>query len=167
MLPPSEIEAIYNNHSEKLYRFFYFKIRDQQEAEDLTSDTFHLLIKKLKQVEIENPINFLYGIAKNLFKVYLREKYQIKTCPFLEEFHDFQKYTEEYLEKENSQTSEELLLKYLPQLPEKQKEIIELRLIQKLTPTEIGEKINKDLNYVRTTQKRAVKNLRRIITCTP
>ena len=167
MLPPYKIEEIYENNAERIYRFFFYKIRDQIEAEDLTSETFHQFIKKVKHTEIENSVNFLYGIAKNLFQEFLRKKYKLQTCTFLEESNEFQTYVEGYVNQKNQETPEDLLHRYLPQLPDKQRQIIELRLIQKLTPTEITEKIQKNINYVRTTQKRAIRNLRRIIACTP
>lgn len=168
MLSIAQIEQIYDDHAEKLYRFFFFKIRDQEAAEDLTSETFHQFIKKVKKTNVTEPTAFLYGIAQNLFKQFLRKKYQLPTCLFLEENCDFTAYLEDYIEQENQpETPEAQLQKYLPLLPDKQREVIELRLIQKLTPTEIAKKVQKNLNYVRTTQKRAIKNLRRIIACTP
>ena len=52
-------------------------------------------------------------------------------------------------------------------LPEKQKALVQLRLIDKKTPSEISTEIEKDVNYVKTTLKRGYKNLRKYIACTP
>jgi RNA polymerase sigma factor (sigma-70 family) len=72
-------------------------------------------------------------------------------------------FTEEIEEKE---TAEEKISKYIEQLPSKQKEIITLRLIDKLDLKAICEKLNKDMNYVKTTQKRAIRSLKQLIECT-
>jgi RNA polymerase sigma factor (sigma-70 family) len=47
-------------------------------------------------------------------------------------------------------------------LPEKQRIVISLRLIEKLSLKEIAQELGKNMNYVKTTQKRAIKNLKEI-----
>jgi RNA polymerase sigma factor (sigma-70 family) len=59
-------------------------------------------------------------------------------------------------------TPEDILLSRLELLPKKQRAVISMRLIEKLSLKEIAQKLDKDMNYVKTTQKRAIRNLKEI-----
>lgn len=162
-LTVDDVSFLYEQHFEKLYRFFYYKVLQQTEAEDLTSDTFLAFAKAVQDKKhIEDPIKFLYGVARNTFTVHLQRKYR-ENSTSLEggNFEDFIAATNE--QASQCDTVEELLQKYLSQIPEKQREVLELRFLQKLSPTEIAQHLNKDSNYVRTTQKRGLQTLKQII----
>ncbi len=168
LLENSEIADLYDDHFDQLYRFFYAKVRDQTQAEDLTSETFFTLVRELKKREdVTNPSHFLFGIAKNVFLQFLRHKYhEQEVIAHFERISAYELLTESEI-SQSTLTPEEKIKPYLDQLPQQQLEILKLRLIEKLGPTEIASKIGKNLNYVKVTQKRAIKNLRRIIACTP
>lgn len=160
----SELEVIYNAHFRKIYRFFYYKILQRELAEDLTSDTFIRYVEMLQQKqpgEIKDPVKYLYGIAKLVLLKHLHEKYNsIKYIP-IEDEDDFGAYVDDFLEEvDQAKTPEELALSYIEQLPDKQKEIITMRLINKMSLREICTETGKDMNYVKTTQKRALRSLK-------
>jgi DNA-directed RNA polymerase specialized sigma24 family protein len=48
-------------------------------------------------------------------------------------------------------------------LPDKQRAILMLRLVEKRSLSEICELTGKDMNYVRTTQKRGIARLRELV----
>lgn len=170
LLTNHEIATIYDRHFDRIYQFFLVKMRDQQIAEDLTSETFYLFVKNLKTKEdISLPDHFLYGIAKKVFLQYLKRKYHEKTI-----IKQFERLNGEelFLEKDaeiekESLTPEERLKQYLDKIPQKQSEVLYYRLIDKMSMKEIAKKLGKNVNYVKVTQHRAIKNIRRIITCTP
>jgi DNA-directed RNA polymerase specialized sigma24 family protein len=56
------------------------------------------------------------------------------------------------------------------QLPEKQRLVLKMRLIDKCSLHDICANLNKDMNYVKTTQKRGLHNLKLLFAagqCTP
>jgi RNA polymerase sigma-70 factor, ECF subfamily len=164
----NQIEEIYNQNFKKIYKFFYFKFLSKEIAEDLTSETFLQFVQTATNQDIQNNQAYLFGIARNIFMKALKEKYKENETGLDFEPTDPEGYIEEFVKKmDTTETPEEKLLKYIDQLPEKQAQIIKMRLIEKLNLKEICEKFGKDMNYVKTTQKRAIKSLRKIIACTP
>lgn len=159
-----ELSKLYEEHFDKIYRFFYYKVQSTESAEDMTSETFMTFVRLVgENKEIENIKAFLYGIAKNVFLQFLKSKYR-EGIAFSVIDEDFEGQTSEFLEEvEECETPEETLLKFLDKLPEKQKEIIRLRFIDKLSLSDICAKMNKDMNYVKTTQKRGLKSLRKLV----
>jgi RNA polymerase sigma-70 factor (ECF subfamily) len=158
-----DLSLLYDRHFEKLYRFFYYKVLDKTEAEDLTADTFMAVAKAIQEGRaIHDAEKFLYGVAKIIFTTFLQRKYkQVKIS--IEEYDLEEVIAATETEVDDSPTLEERLIKYLPDLPPKQREVLRLRFIDKLTVAETCEKLNKDSNYVRTTQKRGLQTLREII----
>lgn len=162
-----EIEDAYARHMDSMYAFFAAKLLDKKAAEDLTSETFITFVRKAKRGEqIDNIRAYLYGIARNLFLLHLRQKYTLPSVQY-KEYDDFAVYAESIAEKTQSQPLEERILPYLAMLPEKQQTVISLRLVERLTLSEIATKLGHDMNYVKTTQKRAINKLRELVACTP
>ena len=157
-----ELEQIYQQHFRKIYRFFYYKLLSQETAEDLTSDTFmkFVVITQTKS-DIEDPVKYLYGVAKLVFLQHLKRKYQGVKFVSLENENEFGGAVDNLLDMvDEAETPEDLALKYIALLPEKQKQVIKMRLLEKMSLKEICEHTGKDMNYVKTTQKRGLKNLK-------
>lgn len=161
-----QLSTIYDSEFQRIYSFFYYKTLSKDLAEDLTSETFLVLANILSgnsDKRIDNLKAFLFGIAKNVFVKYLQKKYRGE-IPFSNFSDDFEDYVDSFVvEKEKSEPLEDKLIQYLKYLPKKQAVVLELRFIQKLSLQEICEKLEKNMNYVKTTQKRGFKSLRDII----
>jgi len=168
-----ELEQIYEAHFKKLYRYFYYKVLSKEIAQDLTSETFISFINSINSSnkKIKSHVRYLYGIARFTFCEYLKNKYLAPNFVDYENAPDFEDTVTTTLEKiDEKKTGEEILIDYLPRLPEKQRLIIKLRLLDKLSLKEIAQKLGKNMNYVKTTQKRAIKNLKLLCennSCTP
>lgn len=162
-----DIAKLYDQYVDSLYRFFFYKVQNKDAAQDLVSDTYLQFAEAISKGKvIDNPAKFLYGIAKNVFIRYLQQKYRQPMA--MEEVVDFASYTEEFIQEvESYTTAEEAALPYIEMLPDKQREVITLRLIEKLSLQEIADKLGKNMNYVKTTQKRGLKSLRQLIASTP
>lgn len=169
----NDIEQIYNQHLDQIYRFFYYKTVSKSTAEDLTSETFLQFVSAVsKNKQIDQPKSYLFGVAKKVFLSHLRKKYHTidEQTIHLDNYDNivFEEYAEETQEfVEQAPTLEEIALLYIMKLPEKQRDLVKLRIIDKLTPTEISNQIGKDLNYVKTTLKRGMKSLKVVVACTP
>jgi RNA polymerase sigma-70 factor, ECF subfamily len=159
--------GVFEKNFKKVYRYFYYKTFSKEEAEDLTSETFLQFLKQAHQHEnsIDKPDSYLYGIAQNIFRTFLRTKYKLPLISMfsLPEFaQELENVTEDKIIDMKAKLKE-----LIAQLPEKQKEIIQLRLVEGKTITEIMQLTGKNNNYVKTTQKRAIRNLKKLLACTP
>jgi len=68
---------IYDEHVDKIYRFVFFKVSNEQIAQDISSETFTRLWKEISQdKEIRNPSGFLFRVAKNMITDHYRAKDQ-------------------------------------------------------------------------------------------
>jgi RNA polymerase sigma factor (sigma-70 family) len=156
-----DIELIFDKNFTRLYRFFYYKVLSKEKAEDLTSETFMIFVEQIqKRTDVSKPENFLFGVAKVVFRRFLQQKY--KEAKFIALDESFMQQVETTTDYVNKKTPEEMLLDVLDDIPEKQREVIKLRLIEKNSLSEICEKLGKNMNYVKTTQKRGLQSLKKI-----
>ncbi len=158
------IEEVYDQHVDKVYKFFYIKNFDRSLAEDLTSQTFIALVERLQDddIVVQDGKKFVYGIMRNVWLMYLREKYRRNEMS-LEGIEDFEAYVDEETEEYEAMTVKERAEPYISRLPEKQQEIVRMRLLEDCSIKDICSAIDKDSNYVKTTYKRGVKRLQEII----
>ncbi len=163
------LSKIYDDQFDRIYSFFYYKTLSKDTAEDLTSETFLTLANILanaKGKEIENIKAFLFGIARNTFIKYLQHKYKAE-IPFSVFGENFEEYMDTFTkESKKAIPFEDRLIKYLEHIPKKQAVVLQLRFIEKLSLTEICQRLGKNMNYVKTTQKRAFKSLKDAIETT-
>lgn len=158
------IDELYQQHMATVYKFFYFKTFDQTIAEDLTSQTFLIMVEKMydASLSISNHQKFLYGIMRNVWLRHLQEKYR-RNEQLVADIEDFEAYVNDELQREAESSDEERVKRFVDQLPTSQKQVMELRLIKRRSLPEICELLGRDMNYVKTTQKRAIKNLQKLI----
>jgi RNA polymerase sigma-70 factor (ECF subfamily) len=158
------IEDIYDQHAEKVYRFFYIHCFNQSVAEDLTSQTFLNFVEKMHDpgTAIADHKKYLYGVMRNVWTAHLRKKYQQKEVT-LETVDDFEDLVTEEVENYSHMSIEERAMSFINLLPQKQRAVLALRLIQKRSLKEIASELNKDINYVKTTQKRGIKRLKELL----
>lgn len=158
------VESVYNKHVEKLYKFFYFKVLNKQTAEDLTSDTFVAFAEKFQSLEqdVDFLEKYLYGIAKNKWSGYLRDKY--KNAELLtDEIEDFSRFVNDENDEISRMSLQQRAVKFIAMLPPKQRLVATLRLIDGLTPREIAQHINQSINYVKVTLRRAFRRLEELV----
>ena len=59
--------ALYDRHVDAVYRYAYFRLRVDAEAEDVTSEVFHRALVAMPRFEPRRPfLAFLYTIARNV-----------------------------------------------------------------------------------------------------
>lgn len=51
---------------DKIYRYCYFKLKNEQQAEDLTQETFLRFLESDRYKDTGRPLAYLYTIARNL-----------------------------------------------------------------------------------------------------
>jgi len=131
---------IYDDFSDKIFRFIYYKTCHRETAEDIMSQTFLKAMEKwtLYNANKGTVSAWLYGIARNLIIDHYRKQqkwgYFKNICDIWDLPSD-----EDILRQLTEEEQKEELYKALNQLPSKQREIIMLRLWEDMPYREISE----------------------------
>lgn len=167
-----KLSAFYEANFTQIYRYFYYKTLSRQDAEDLTSETFLSFAQATQHNDghIKDFTKFLYGIARNKFLEYLRRKShghsqyddEIEGSANLSPEAYYREMTGYLEDMDNAQTLEEKAMVYIKHLPPAQRRVAKMRLIDKLSLQEIAKKLKKDINYVKVTQRRALRGLEKL-----
>jgi len=158
-----DLEQFYDQHIDKVYKFFYVKCLNRAVAEDLTSQTFVSFVDKYNSgTDINDPKKYLYGIMRNIWAGFLRERYEA-ALEYVENIEDFEQYSHIQIEQFEAHPPNNRMLPFIAQLPDKQKLVLSLKLLEERTNKQIAQELGKDINYVKTTYRRAVDRLREMI----
>lgn len=136
----------YNEWSDDLFRYAFFKISNREVALDIVQDTFTKAWEWItSDKEVTNLRAFLYKILKNLIIDYYRKKKSESLDNLLDEGFDFG--YDEMETIESNLLGKDLWIK-VKKLDEKYQEVITLRYMNDLSITEISEVINESENNV-------------------
>ncbi|CAM1344170.1 sigma-70 family RNA polymerase sigma factor [Tenacibaculum amylolyticum] len=146
-----QITQLYN----PLLSYVKNRVRNQEDAEDLTQDVF-LKLSKSNTKGIDNIKSWVYTIAKNTITDYYRKKHlqtnAIENDTFLQE-------------DSNENVSIELskcVNSFIDQLPEEYKELMILSEIKEIPQKEIAQQLNINYVTVRSKIQRGRKKLRQL-----
>ncbi len=184
-LPDSRLIANYQNgdeqalatlierHQRELFSFIFYKVLDEELANDFFQDTFIKIILKLKEGKYAEKDKFILWakrIASNLIIDYFRVKSKyIKVSDTSYEDEEFSifdtiKETEDNIEDRLILNQIHTDLKNIMSLlPENQQEIIKMRFYDELTFKEIAELTNTSINTTLGRMRYALMNIRKII----
>ena len=113
---------------DKIYRYCYFKLYDDQIAQDITQETFLRFYKQGLNLGSDKELPYLYTIAKNLCIDHFRKR----TVESLEEI------TEEVIDDPTEDLISNLTLRMtISKLPEDEQELIFLRYVNEVSITTI------------------------------
>ena len=159
--------TLYDQYSAQIYRFIIVKVSTRQEAEDLTHEVFLSAWQKLPGFKIQKfPFSsWLYRIARNrVIDYYRTQKNHFSVDELVgsleEEFLRVRAIQGEDL---NLKLEMEQVLSAIEELTEDQREVIEMRFIQDLSPKEIAEITKKKEGTIRILQHRATKKLQKVL----
>jgi len=155
-------EQFYDEYVGKVYKYFYVHCLDRHSAEDLTSQTFVYFLDKIEEGNIDNHKKYLYAIMRNVWADFLRLRYK-QAFESLDNLEDIDTHVQETIDRFETKTLKERATKYIDRLPDKQREIAHMRLIQELSPKDIAKLIGRNSFYVKTTQGRAIRNLKKML----
>lgn len=142
---------------QRIYNYVYIKIKNEEEAEDITIETFTKVLSKLKLYNEDFDFKtWVISIAHNTMLDHIRKSSQLNVS-INDDLNynlikDSEKSPEDYLilQQDNDQ-----VLKAIEQLPQKYKRIIELRFLEDKTYKEIAEELNLTLPNVKVRVLRA------------
>ena len=113
---------------DKIYRYCYFKMYDDQIAQGITQETFLRFCKQGLNLGSDKELPYLYTIAKNLCIDHFRKR----TVESLEEI------TEEVIDDPTEDLISNLTLRMImSKLPEDEQELIFLRYVNEISITTI------------------------------
>lgn len=153
--------ALYDVHVDAVYRYAFFRVRSDAEAEDVTSEVFQRALVAMPRYEPRRPfLAFLYTIARNVVADRFRKVRP--TAPF----EDAIKHESELAGPE--ETSIRLdearrIREAIGKLTELQQEVIVLKFIEGRETKEIARITGKPEATVRGIQMRALAALRGLI----
>ena len=184
-LPDSRLIANYQNgneqalatlierHQRELFSFIFYKVLDEELANDFFQDTFIKIILKLKEGKYAEKDKFILWakrIASNLIIDYFRVKskyIKVSDTSYEDEelsIFDIIKETEDNIEDRLILNQIHTDLKNIMSLlPENQQEIIKMRFYDELTFKEIAELTNTSINTTLGRMRYALMNIRKII----
>ena len=167
------LAKLIQKHQQELFSFIFYKVKDEDLANDFFQDTFIKIIIKLKEGKYTEEDKFILWakrIASNLiidhFRVKSRHITVSETSYMDDEFSIF-----DIIKETDFNVEEQLILSQIHEdlkniivfLPENQQEIIKMRFYDELTFKEIAELTNTSINTTLGRMRYALMNIRKII----
>ena len=157
--------ALVEQYRRKMFNLAYSFTRNREAADDLAQEVFLKAYLSLPRFQAKSSFGtWLYRIAVNTSKDYLRKEGKVQKVPFDESPADMMRYEDEMAKREEYEIQEErktLLRQALTTLPEKYKVILTLRDIQGFPYGEIAEILKISAGTVDSRLHRARKLLRK------
>jgi len=156
---------LYEQYLTPIYRFLIFRLKNKEEAEDITQTIFLKAWQAIDKYEEQGHSfsTWLYTIAKNTLTDHWKKKKAVLVAEpetIFEHLKDErQNQTADLEKKEKKQT----LLKAIENLSEDQQIIIVLKFLQELSNQEIEVLTGKGQTAIRALQYRALKTLKRTL----
>jgi RNA polymerase sigma-70 factor (ECF subfamily) len=145
---------LYDYYIDNLYRFIFYKVKDNQDVEDLVEISF------IKVFENKNSFNpkkssfgtWLYNIARNTVIDFYRTKKEVVEIP-----DTVFKISEDDLNSEvDGVINSEILKIAMNKVSEKNRELVVFKFINELSYTEIAQILKKKEGTIRVMQYRAL-----------
>lgn len=163
------LEILIKRHQQKLYSFIYSKIQDRDSTEDIFQDTFIKVIRTLKKGHYNEEGKFLswvMRIAHNLVIDYFRKNNRMPMFSGSDDFDIFSVIGDGELNAEAKIIKSQILndvKNLVDELPEKQKEVLIMRIYNDLSFNEISENTGVSINTALGRMRYALINLRKIV----
>lgn len=163
------LSTLINRHQSKIYGFIYSKITDRDISDDIFQDTFIKVIKTLKSNSYNEEGKFLpwvMRIAHNLIIDHFRRNKKMPMFRETEEFSIFSIMSDNSMTVENQMISDQVekdLKRLIEELPDDQKEVLQMRIYQDLSFKEISELTGVSINTALGRMRYALMNLRKVI----
>jgi len=163
------IEQLILRHKNRVYSYIYYKVKDEELAEDIFQDTFIKAINTIKKGNYNDEGKFLpwvLRIAHNLIIDFFRKNARMPMVKGSEDFDIFDVLTSPDKNVEQSIETTQLykhLKTLIKHLPNDQKEVIMMRLYFDMSFKEIADMTNVSINTALGRMRYALINLRKMV----
>jgi len=150
---------LYDAYMERIYRFVYFRVEDQQTAEDITSQVFLKAWSNLERFQFSGTpyLAWLYTIAHNAVIDHYRTR---KVTTALDDVQLSQPDHSEVVENDIDLTAEMQSVKTaLRALTDEQQKVLTLKFIEGMSNNEIARHLGKREGAIRALQMRGLQAL--------
>lgn len=159
---PDAFAVLYDAYVEKIYRFIVFKVRSQDDAEDITSTVFmrvwdYLTSNEKDKEAVRSVSGLLYTTARRLIIDTYRERAKQGHVASLDDV-DVPD-TDDMQERVHISQEHRALMRSLRTMKQEYQEIVMLRYIDELSIAEIAAALGKKQTNVRVLLHRATKKL--------
>jgi RNA polymerase sigma-70 factor, ECF subfamily len=148
-------------YMQKIYSYIFYRVGNQQDAEDLTARVFHRALAHI-EMYVERGVPFqawLYRIAHNLVANWHRDRNRRKVIP-LDDFVAVGLKTEAPESASESQDEKDRLIAAIRRLPEERQQLLILKFVEKLSNQEIGEIMDRSEGAIKSLYHRTLLALR-------
>ena len=156
-----DIESVYSEYHDKVYAYIRGKVNNNEDAEDITSDVFHKVQKKLADYDEgkASVSTWVYTIARNSVIDFYRVSHQTDELPdeLSEEIASDDETDGALLRRETLQELAEALLKLSPD----EKDIIVLHYYEGMSLADIQKKTGLSYGQVKLRHNSALKAMRK------
>jgi len=163
------LAILIKRHQSKIYGFIYSKVTDRDISDDIFQDTFIKVIKTLKSNSYNEEGKFLpwvMRISHNLIVDHFRRNKKMPMYRETEEFSIFSIMTDNSPNIENRIITDQVendLKRLIMELPDDQKEVLQMRIYQDLSFKEIADLTGVSINTALGRMRYALMNLRKVI----
>jgi RNA polymerase sigma factor (sigma-70 family) len=163
------LELLILKHKSKIYNFIFSKVHNRDVAEDIFQDTFIKVIKTLKNGMYNEEGKFLswvMRISHNLIIDFFRKSNRMPKFEATDDYDIFQFISDSTPNAENNLINDQVvndLQNLITELPEDQKEVLNMRLYRDMSFKEIAEITDVSINTALGRMRYAVINLRKMI----
>lgn len=155
-----DMEAVYQEYAQLVYRFLYTHTHDADWAQDLMQETFLRAVDSISRYDNTCKLSvWLCQIAKHILWQELRKKNRVNTVALTTDFPDVSGAEGEtdILCKECTQE----IYQAIHHLPEIEREVVLYRMTGELSFRQIGEILGRSENWSRTVFYRAKQKIRK------
>jgi RNA polymerase sigma-70 factor (ECF subfamily) len=157
------IAALYDHHYRAVFNYIYYRVSDQQSAEDLSAEVFIRMINKIPSYKDRGRpfLAWLYTIARNLVIDHYRAGEKREELPIKENLLEHPSLAPDQQIQVRQQ--EDCFRKVLDKLPENQRQLLIFRFINGFSTPEIVDLLEKSDRAIRSLQHRALRSLERAL----
>ena len=164
----SSFEILLNRHKDRVYAFIMSKIKNRDITEDIFQDTFIKVINSLQKGNYNEQGKFLpwmMRIAHNLIIDHFRKQSKMHMVRSTDEYDIFN-----LLDSDSATIEQEMIITQvktdlkllIEQLPEDQKEVLNMRYFEEMSFKEIAELTGVSINTALGRMRYALINIRKI-----
>ena len=153
---PARFAELYEKNFDRVYAFIARRVRDRNEAEDLTSEVFHAALAGLKRFEWRGApfASWLFRVASNA--IIDRSKRAAKEQQTT--FTDFPDASTQEIDDEIERRAQ--LFQMVERLPADQCRVVRMRFAEEKSIREIANELGRSEGAIKQLQFRALQNLR-------
>jgi RNA polymerase sigma-70 factor, ECF subfamily len=156
--------VLYERHVAAIYRYVYYRVGNNEDAEDLTAKAFARALKHVHNYSDRGlPFTaWLYRIAHNVVANFHRDNSRRPSIP-LEDAEATHGVHDDADHKIDSDRERQRLLNAIAKLPEERQHLIVLKFVEQKQNVEIGQIMNRSEGAIKSLYHRTLLQLREIL----